>query len=466
MNTSINQIYDVLIVGAGPVGLATAVGLRKRGIDNILIIDQTRAFRPAGHGVDILPNGLKALKYIDDNAYISIKTTGRTFNSPGQSVEWVYRNFQGQRVRSFSLSFDVWSNEYGEGRVSTSWYELQTILRQLIPEDQVKPNHRCINVVDEPENLCIRIDCVSNLDVEANPYAYWSEGQNNHDLQSQNLDDTSQGSVIKSFRAKLVVAADGINSTVRMLLYADSSKQAFAKPEYSGFTAIFCKEIPDIPKELRSQIDDKFLVGLPIVTIANYDLSDSDLNESPRILLVNRREIGYLLHLFVPLDSTQGKSGRDLLDLAIPELEKAAYPQTLIELVRLSPPENILRLPYYIHRAAISDQIFPAWSAGRVVLVGDAAHGMPPFMGQGANQGLEDAMVITTLITNIAKKNNWDDHAIASAFEKYERLRRPWIEYIQQATLTQFPNSSDQARQEYNQKVFTRDFDQIIAELD
>ncbi|MGL5077801.1 MAG: FAD-dependent monooxygenase, partial [Waterburya sp.] len=31
MNTGI--VYDVLIVGAGPVGLATAIALRKRGID-------------------------------------------------------------------------------------------------------------------------------------------------------------------------------------------------------------------------------------------------------------------------------------------------------------------------------------------------------------------------------------------------------------------------------------------------
>ncbi len=44
-DTPINKIYDVVIVGAGPVGLATAVGLRKRGIDNILVVDQTRAFR-------------------------------------------------------------------------------------------------------------------------------------------------------------------------------------------------------------------------------------------------------------------------------------------------------------------------------------------------------------------------------------------------------------------------------------
>jgi 2-polyprenyl-6-methoxyphenol hydroxylase-like FAD-dependent oxidoreductase len=61
MNTG--KVYDVLIVGAGPVGLATAIALRKRGIDNILVIDRARSFRQVGQVVDILPNGLKALRY-------------------------------------------------------------------------------------------------------------------------------------------------------------------------------------------------------------------------------------------------------------------------------------------------------------------------------------------------------------------------------------------------------------------
>ncbi|MDJ0690172.1 MAG: FAD-dependent oxidoreductase [Xenococcaceae cyanobacterium MO_188.B32] len=63
-----NQVYDVLIVGAGPVGLATAIALRQRGINNILVIDRARSFRQVGQGIDILPNGLKALKYIDIQA--------------------------------------------------------------------------------------------------------------------------------------------------------------------------------------------------------------------------------------------------------------------------------------------------------------------------------------------------------------------------------------------------------------
>jgi len=465
VHPAINKIYDVVIVGAGPIGLATAVGLRKRGIDNILIVDQTRTFHQVGQAVDLLPNGLKALKYVDPQAYQAVKSASLSFiNShtkviePKASQEWVSKNFQGQRVRSISLSFDVWFHDYGEGRVSISWYDLQTTLRQMIPEDQVKPNHRCINVVDEPENGCVRIDCLSSTNVEANPYAYWSD----HNPQSPNVDGLPQPSVTKSFRSKLIVAADGINSTVRRILYADGSKQAFAKPEYSGFVGIYCRDIPNIPQELRSHIEEEFLAGSPIITVANYDLSERAFGESPRMLLINRQGIGYIVHLLVPLHSIQDKSGLDLLNLVLPELEQAGWPLILTELVRLSPPENIGQRPYYIHRAAIPDKILPSWSAGRVVLVGDAAHGMPPFMAQGANQGFEDAMVVTKLITDIAQENNWDNkQAIASAFEKYERIRRPLMAYIQQATLTQFPNSSNQAWQEYSQKVYTRNFDQF-----
>ncbi|MGA9378590.1 MAG: FAD-dependent oxidoreductase, partial [Phormidium sp.] len=59
-----NEIYDVVIVGAGPIGLATAIGLRQRGMENILVIDRTRAFRQVGQVIDLLPNGLTALKYL------------------------------------------------------------------------------------------------------------------------------------------------------------------------------------------------------------------------------------------------------------------------------------------------------------------------------------------------------------------------------------------------------------------
>ncbi|MBD2343774.1 FAD-dependent oxidoreductase [Anabaena subtropica] len=469
--------YDVLVVGAGPVGLATAIGLRKRGIEKILVLDQTRAFRQVGQGLDLLPNGLQSLRYLDYDAYEAVKKASITFSNsqpanqaqkpPDTLQKWHYRNLQGEIIRSISLSFDDWFQDYGEGRVSISWYNLQTALRNLLPQDQVKVNHRCINITDEPENGCVRIDCVSDTTLEANPYAYWN------DPNSEKSEADSPQSISKSFRAKIIVAADGINSTIRQVLYKDSHNQNFAIPEYSGFVAISCRAIVDIPKEVQTELEEKFLHGSPIVTICHNEMSRTAVGDTQdtRILLFSRvsGQFGYVIHLPVALESIQNKSGSSWIELALQTFEQAEFPHALKELVRLSPLENMEQRPYYVHRVTStneSPQIQPNWSAGRVVLVGDAAHGMPPFMAQGANQGLEDALIVATLIAKIAKDNHWQDRqAIETAFQKYESLRRPLMAYVQQATLRRLPYSSDKDWEEYGQQLYRRNFDQTLESL-
>jgi 2-polyprenyl-6-methoxyphenol hydroxylase-like FAD-dependent oxidoreductase len=501
--SSSREIYDVVVVGAGPVGLATAIGLRQRGIENILVIDQARAFRQVGQVIDLLPNGLKALKYIDSTAYEEVKKKEMSFSRPMQSNDektsepaqeqqpektspkWAQKNLKGQKIRSFSLQYDDWLKVYGEGRVSISWYDLQTTLRHLLPQDRVKANHRCINVVNEPETGCIRVDCVSDLGAEANPYAHWADGQTQEDRQSQDSETISQQLIKKSIRARLVVAADGINSMVRRVLYTDTPYHAFAQPEYSGFAAVGCREMVEIPNELLTELKEKFFEDSPIVTIFNDEISrDSPCMEDPSIMVFHRPggSLGYIIHLALPLESLKEKSGSDLIDLAVQQLEKADFPTVLTSLVRTSPPANMLHRPYYIHRATLSDslqlpstanlnaedhsvEIQPDWSAGRVVLVGDAAHGMPPFRAQGANQGFEDALAVVTLIADIRDKHQWDDtQAIGKTFEKYERLRRPFMVGIQKATLERF-GRSEQQWEEYEQQVYHRNFDQVLEAL-
>jgi 2-polyprenyl-6-methoxyphenol hydroxylase-like FAD-dependent oxidoreductase len=55
------------------------------------------------------------------------------------------------------------------------------------------------------------------------------------------------------------------------------------------------------------------------------------------------------------------------------------------------------------------------WSQERVTLLGDAAHPMSPFQGMGANMALEDAAVLSRLITQ-----NPDPSVL---FPQYEALR-------------------------------------------
>jgi len=50
------------------------------------------------------------------------------------------------------------------------------------------------------------------------------------------------------------------------------------------------------------------------------------------------------------------------------------------------------------------------WNRGRAVIIGDAAHSCPPTIAQGAAQGLEDALVLTELLTtrDAVDQDLWD----------------------------------------------------------
>ncbi|SPF00316.1 FAD-dependent oxidoreductase [Streptomyces sp. MA5143a] len=63
-----------------------------------------------------------------------------------------------------------------------------------------------------------------------------------------------------------------------------------------------------------------------------------------------------------------------------------------------------------------------SWHRGRVVLVGDAAHCCPPTMAQGAAMSLEDAWVLTQLLTSGAA---WDDDLLTRYYERrIDRVRK------------------------------------------
>jgi salicylate hydroxylase len=60
----------------------------------------------------------------------------------------------------------------------------------------------------------------------------------------------------------------------------------------------------------------------------------------------------------------------------------------------------------------------PTWTRGRLTLLGDAAHPMLPHAGQGANQAIEDAVTLATLLSRA------DRESAPRALLIYEQLRR------------------------------------------
>ena len=67
----------------------------------------------------------------------------------------------------------------------------------------------------------------------------------------------------------------------------------------------------------------------------------------------------------------------------------------------------------------------PAWSRGRVCLMGDAAHAMSPSAGQGASMAFEDALVLAQCLRDVPE--------VPHAFRRFEQLRRPRVDAIMKA---------------------------------
>jgi kynurenine 3-monooxygenase len=74
---------------------------------------------------------------------------------------------------------------------------------------------------------------------------------------------------------------------------------------------------------------------------------------------------------------------------------------------------------------------------GSAVLLGDAAHAIVPFYGQGANAAFEDALALAAALTR-------RDGDRAAAFREYEMERRPNAEAIADLALANFREMRDQ----------------------
>jgi salicylate hydroxylase/6-hydroxynicotinate 3-monooxygenase len=78
------------------------------------------------------------------------------------------------------------------------------------------------------------------------------------------------------------------------------------------------------------------------------------------------------------------------------------------------------------HKWAILErEPLPRWSDDRVVLLGDAAHPMTPYMAQGAATSIEDAAVLARCLDAV------DGDDIEGAFKRYEAHRKPRTSVVQ-----------------------------------
>lgn len=87
---------------------------------------------------------------------------------------------------------------------------------------------------------------------------------------------------------------------------------------------------------------------------------------------------------------------------------------------------QIVRHAVYKFLSLLADE----WRSGRVILAGDSAHVMPPFMGQGLCSGLRDAVSLAWRLTLVLR-----GQATAELLDSYTQERRNHVEAIIRASM-------------------------------
>lgn len=105
----------------------------------------------------------------------------------------------------------------------------------------------------------------------------------------------------------------------------------------------------------------------------------------------------------------------------IEELKKAykGWNRTIETLLQHADPNTL-------YKWALHDRLpMKQWSKGRIIVLGDAAHPMLPFLAQGAAMAIEDGAVLANCIDNFDK--------VEEALKYFEKIRKPRTSYVQSA---------------------------------
>lgn len=134
--------------------------------------------------------------------------------------------------------------------------------------------------------------------------------------------------------------------------------------------------------------------------------------------------------LFFPFEGEQS-----FAKLKTKEDVKAFFDQQFPDAVPLMPT---LLDDYFANPSAslVTVKCFPWTFDDKLALIGDAAHAIVPFYGQGMNCGFEDCVVLDELITK--HKENW--HEI---FSEYQSLRKPDGDAVADLALNNFIEMRD-----------------------
>jgi salicylate hydroxylase len=187
--------------------------------------------------------------------------------------------------------------------------------------------------------------------------------------------------------ADIVIGADGVHSTLRRALFREDA------PEFTGFVAYRGL----VPRDHLPALDSPAPSGLTIGPGRSF------------LRYLIRR--GDILNYVAFVNTTQWEQEGWSVACERSELEdhfRGAHAD--VQRVLEATPGSMLHKWGLFSRPALA-----SWTRGRVTLLGDAAHPMLPFLGQGASMAMEDGCVIARAIAGAGTPDD--------ALRSYEALR-------------------------------------------
>jgi kynurenine 3-monooxygenase len=137
--------------------------------------------------------------------------------------------------------------------------------------------------------------------------------------------------------------------------------------------------------------------------------------------------------LFLPFESAH---------TAEPSFERLTSNEAVMEFFTTSFPDAVPMMPNLLDdfwhnpvSSLVTVKCSP-WVHGRVALIGDAAHAIVPFYGQGMNAGFEDCRILAEVL----EQHNDDWRA---ALRQYQELRKPSGDAIAQLAMENFVEMSE-----------------------